>query len=549
MNIKEKILGLKDFAKKIFEKYPLTMIIVLAYTVFLSFTLDGDLIADEWMEKIFLFVVLWIFGVFLIENFDKMSRTIKITGKVITAIIAGAFVAVLTQKNYEFDFIGRLCICYMIALPTVAMFLIIKKSDKSIPEYLLKVGINFTKVTFVYGILALGILLVYEIFDFLILDSKGEFIDNLEILLLGFYYVPKMIYALDDLKEEVNVFFKGLVKWVLMSLLSIAFIIIYLYIAKIIILRNMPKNQIFRILASLFIVGAPIWTCMQYFKDDSFVYKVSLKLPLAFIPFIFLQIYTIGIRISSNGVTPLRYMCVMLVIFEILYELYYIIKKDRIRDLIILVNAFAIIAILVPGLNMGDFSDISQSRILKIYKENTKLTDEQEGKVYGAYTYLSRSENGKKYIKEILTENDEEEIKEFSSNTTRDYDSYDYFRYSKNDNIDIGDYKTLTVVSASGYNNRSYSSYEDEIILEFDNVDFKSNYKSFAKVDCTDYIEDLVKAYKKSGKSNMESYFEDNHEIEIDKNSKIVLTNISISYNTVKGVVTSYNFNGMYLQK
>ena len=58
MNIKEKILGLKDFAKKVFEKYPLTMVIVLIYTVFLSVTIDGELVADEWMEKIFLFVVI-----------------------------------------------------------------------------------------------------------------------------------------------------------------------------------------------------------------------------------------------------------------------------------------------------------------------------------------------------------------------------------------------------------------------------------------------------------------------------------------------------------
>lgn len=548
MNIKEKILGLKDFAKKVFEKYPLTMVIVLIYTVFLSFTIDGELVADEWMEKIFLFVVIWIFGVFLIENLEKANKIIKIVGKVITAIIAGFFVAILTKSNYEYDFIGKLCICYMTALPTIALFLIIKKSDKSIPEYLLKVGINFTKVSFVYGILAIGFLLIYEIFDFLILDSKGEFIDNLEILLFGFYYVPKMIYALDDLKEEVNAFFKGLVKWVLMGLLSIAFVIIYLYIVKIIILRDMPKNQIFRILASLFVVGAPIWTTMQYFKDDSFVYKVSLKLPLAFIPFIFLQIYTIGIRISSHGVTPLRYMCVMMVLFEILYELYYIIKRDRIRDLIVLANAFAIIAILVPGLNMDDFSNMSQAKILKIYKENTTLTAEQKDKIYGAYSYLSRSEDGEKYIETILTDADEEEIESFASKSSRDYESYEHFSYSKNDNIDIGDYSSLTVVNASGYN-RSYSSYEDEMILEFDNVDFKSNYKSFVKVDCSDYVEDLIKAYQKSGKADINSYFEKNHEIKIDKDSKIVLTNITITYNITQKSVTSYNFSGMYLKK
>ena len=549
MNIKEKIFGLKEFAKKIFEKYPLTMVIILAYTVFLSFSMDSDLISEEVMEKVFLYVSLWTLGVFLVENLEKLSKSTKIVGKVVTAIIAIFFVFVLTQEKYEYDIIGKLCICYIIALTTAALFSIIKKSDKSVSEYLLKVGINFTKVTFVYGILALGTLCVYEIFDFLILDSKGEFIDNLEILLLGFYYIPKMIYALDDLKEEVNAFFKGLVKWVLMSLVIVAFTIIYLYIVKIIILRNMPKNQIFRILAALFVVSAPIWTCMQYFKDDSFVYKVSLKLPLAFIPFIFLQIYTIGVRIAANGVTPLRYMCVLLVIFEILYEIYYVFKKDKLRDLILLVNAFAIIAILVPGLNVDDFSNISQAKKLKIYKSNTTLTEEQESKVYGAYVYLSRSDDGRKYIKEILNENEEEEIKKIIPNSTIQYESYEFFRYSKNDNIDIEEYKYLTEVRASDYNSRSYSSFDDEIVLEFEDVDFKNNYKSYISVDCSNYIDDFIKEYKKSGKSDMEYYFEENHEIKVDKNSKIVLTDLSISYNTVKGVITSYSFTGMYLQK
>lgn len=62
-----------------------------------------------------------------------------------------------------------------------------------------------------------------------------------------------------------------------------------MYIIKILVLRQMPKNQIFRILSSLFIIGMPIWSMAQYFKDENFWYNVSSKLAIAFIPFIILQ--------------------------------------------------------------------------------------------------------------------------------------------------------------------------------------------------------------------------------------------------------------------
>ena len=57
-------------------------------------------------------------------------------------------------------------------------------------------------------------------------------------------------------KKEGGSFAKGFVLYVLLPLVIMAMLIIY--IAKIMILRNMPKNIIFRILSGIFIIGFPV---------------------------------------------------------------------------------------------------------------------------------------------------------------------------------------------------------------------------------------------------------------------------------------------------
>ena len=82
-----------------------------------------------------------------------------------------------------------------------------------------------------------------------------------------------------------------------------------MYIIKIIVFKDMPSNQIFRILAALFILGCPIWTMVCNFKEDTIIDKINKLLPKLFIPFIILQIYSIGVRILENGITENRYLC------------------------------------------------------------------------------------------------------------------------------------------------------------------------------------------------------------------------------------------------
>ena len=257
-NIKEKILSLKDFIKNFFSKYPLTMIIIFTYTILGAFVFDLDFIKEEWIEKIVIFLTFGGIGAFFSENVINKSKLKTNISYAITLIISAFFSWYLTKDNLDFDFISKLSVCYIVTLIAVSLFFIIKNSKKEISEYLLKFFINITRVSMVYFVLAIGAIIIYEIFNMLILDYKGDFGWRIEILILGLYYVPKMIYSLIDMEEEVIPIYKSLVKYVLMTLVSIAFLIIYMYIIKILILRDMPKNQIFRILTALFVIGAPI---------------------------------------------------------------------------------------------------------------------------------------------------------------------------------------------------------------------------------------------------------------------------------------------------
>ncbi len=542
-NIKEKILSLKDFIKNFFSKYPLTMIIIFTYTILGAFVFDLDFIKEEWIEKIVIFLTFGGIGAFFSENVINKSKLKTNISYAITLIISAFFSWYLTKDNLDFDFISKLSVCYIVTLIAVSLFFIIKNSKKEISEYLLKFFINITRVSMVYFVLAIGAIIIYEIFNMLILDYKGDFGWRIEILILGLYYVPKMIYSLIDMEEEVIPIYKSLVKYVLMTLVSIAFLIIYMYIIKILILRDMPKNQIFRILTALFVIGAPIWTCMQYFKDDSLSYKISLKLPFAFIPFIFLQIYTIGIRISENALTPMRYACVAFVIFEIIYILFYTIKKDKIQYLTLVANVTIIISIIAPVINMYDFSNISQANVLKTYKTKEEFSEKEKSKIYGAYKFLNNSKKGKEYIDNILNSNDEKEIKNFGETLSnyRDYDDTEYFIFYNHNKLNIKGYSTLINVEyGSGYNQ----------IDDFNKIIFESVLdKIEIEVDLDNLIHNFIDKYEKSGEEAALEFIENNPDINVDNNSKIIITKFSCDYNTNTEKIMYLSIEGVYIEK
>lgn len=553
MKLKEKILGVLQTFKKSIGKFPLTIISAIVLTVIYTICLDNYSIETTTLTNISLFIVIFASSTFLIETVLEN----KIKKKIIYYIIAAIWATVLTYAvNIEEGLLGmsntiflfkieRFIICYLIATIVLAIYYNYKSLNKTFEQYVTSTFVTIFKTSLIYGILAIGIAMITAVFVYLILDGESYIlVARMEILLFGVYYIPTVLYSFYDQEEEIGKFAKIVIKYVLGTLVIVAFAIIYMYIIKIIFLRDMPSNLIFRILSALFIIGLPVWTMILSFKEDTTLDKINRKLPLLFIPFIILQIYSIGTRILSNGITELRYLCLMLIIFEIVYIIIYLTKKEKVSRILLVFLALTVISTIAPYINMFTISNLSQYNNLKIYKQKTEYSEEEKTKIYGAYNYLRHSSiEGKKYIENYLTKDDEELIKKLKNSGTKKSDNGKNIYVDKDINyIEVEGYKKVYKIDSYSYN----SSKENRTIDEtFSNIEIntqESNYSIEAN------ILPLINEYV-NHENEMNNYSEENNELKLDENKKIILERLILEYDDTTKNVSYYNMSGYLLEK
>ncbi len=553
MKLKEKILGVLQTFKKSIGKFPLTIISAIVLTVIYTICLDNYSIETTTLTNISLFIVIFASSTFLIETVLEN----KIKKKIIYYIIAAIWATVLTYAvNIEEGLLGmsntiflfkieRFIICYLIATIVLAIYYNYKSLNKTFEQYVTSTFVTIFKTSLIYGILAIGIAMITAVFVYLILDGESYIlVARMEILLFGVYYIPTVLYSFYDQEEEIGKFAKIVIKYVLGTLVIVAFAIIYMYIIKIIFLRDMPSNLIFRILSALFIIGLPVWTMILSFKENTTLDKINRKLPLLFIPFIILQIYSIGTRILSNGITELRYLCLMLIIFEIVYIIIYLTKKEKVSRILLVFLALTVISTIAPYINMFTISNLSQYNNLKIYKQKTEYSEEEKTKIYGAYNYLRHSSiEGKKYIENYLTKDDEELIKKLKNSGTKKSDNGKNIYVDKDiDYIEVEGYKKVYKIDSYSYN----SSKENRTIDEtFSNIEIntqESNYSIEAN------ILPLINEYV-NHENEMNNYSEENNELKLDENKKIILERLILEYDDTTKNVSYYNMSGYLLEK
>lgn len=551
-NLKEKFGNLFKMLKNSIEKFPLTIIGVLVLTVIYTICLDNNLLSSKTIENITIFTIIFSSGAFLIETLIRDDIKKRIVYYILSGVIAAIFTISLNMENGILGMsdniflfrITRILICYLITVIVLGIYYNYKKSNKSFERYVTNTIVNIFKTTLIYGIFAIGIAIVTAIFIYLILDGiEYTLVARMEMLLFGIYYVPTIIYSFYNQEEETGKFAKVVIKYVLGTLVMAAFAIIYMYIIKILALRDMPSNQIFRILSALFIVGLPIWTMCFSFKEEKTFDKIAKKLPLLFIPFIILQIYSIGTRIQANGITPARYLCVMLIIFEIVYTIMYLKNKEKIGNILLVLIILTAISSIVPVINMFNISNLSQYQNLKIYKQKNEYTNEEKVKITGAYNYLKYSTEGKKYIDEYLNEEDKDVILELTKSNSKQNSSRSIYANKELDYIEIDGYKKLYNINAYEYRENKQSETIDE---KFNNCIFEIQGPSNKEIEVN--VSPLVKEYINHG-AYLDKYFEETNEIELDENRKVILKSISIQYDENTNKIYYYNMSGYLLER
>lgn len=408
----------KKYLLKYFSDYSFTMsgillltiyeavVLIMCYEYDIAFPFDEDFLS----RGLFLFIP----AAFWIENCFVHRKFIKAAAFLAAGVIA-ASLAFFTGLDWEVQigtlsasvissYTSRFMAGYLLLLLLLSVYTCFKRAAVSFEEYLVKVFHNFMWAVLVYCVVAVGVAFIGAAFDTLFFDGFSEWRNVPQIFVFGFYFAPKCIFALTDIKNEPGALMQIIVKYVLAILTICAMAVVYLYMFKILLQREIPSNEIFSIVSMLFVLGMPVWMMAGYYFDGSRYFRILSVMPYIFAPLICLQIYSMCARIGQYGMTPQRYAGTMLIVFEAGTLIMWRFEKKRCERLLPFLCILVVISVFVPGINGYQVSNLWQSHFLATYYKaacgGTQLTKLEYERLKGAYQYLCSQPEMKKVTEE-----------------------------------------------------------------------------------------------------------------------------------------------------
>ena len=528
--------GLAESYKSFLKQYMFTNIAIVITTLVGVFANYNYM--SEFLKHFIIVMGITIINFFMVETYLR-NKTQKTIGYIVGFGIGVAIERWLNFNDSSWSI--RLTVGYLLIVAVLALIKIIKDSKLEVYEYLTKIFKNLFDVGIIYGVLSIGLSIIFGVFTTLILNDGDtlELMMRMHIALFGLFYVPAILMAITNTKIEVTKFIKILICFVMLPLTVLIMLIIYIYMAKIVIMQDVPSNSIFRITTGIFIVAFPIWTMSYTFKDKNKIIElVSKWMPVAFIPFIGLQIYSLGVRLKDNGLTPVRYLGIIFMIFEVV-AIFYSLYKERkylVRTLQILVGLILVSTIL-PVVNLQTASNINQAKRLQNAwaqgKEYNELSIEDKEKAASAYRYLCMQDDFDKYLPEYLSKEDIEnqifEEKEYLKYEKYNYEYGNIYYESDNDEmINVEEYKNVKYVQEYLYD-------AEESELE----SFSLNEQ--ASINIKDYILNAINQEREDMSGT--EYIEQNNVLKIDDNKDFRITTLNISYEMeTNGKLNNINF-------
>lgn len=519
---------IKEFFKRMFttykeniKQYSATNIVIIVTTLIL--TLMPSNFVMNFTSRFLMIAVLCALNFFAIETYmqDTKKRRILYVLGIIIAIVINYVV-----KLHNTYAISRMVIGYFLIVLLLAIFKITKDSEEGLSKYLLKVNKNLFYIGIIYVILNMGLMAILVILELLLLDGNSflNIIIRVQTALLGLFLLPATMMAIINTKTEVTKFIDNIVCFVLLPLILVATAIIYIYMAKIFILKQIPKNAIFRILSALFIVYFPEWIMLESYKEkNNVINKICKLLPIAFIPFIGLQVYSIGVRCTENGLTPTRYLGIILIIFESI-AIFLNIYKDKKYVIHIYTTAIILIAVVTicPIINMQTISNINQgSRLDKAWAEGKgfeELDEREQDIIVSAYAYLKKQEDGEKYIPKRLSRLGlgnilQDRLEPYKATTCYSTKSASYLLDS-NGVVSIEGYKVMSRIIKT-YNDLSVEHLED------------LNLRDEIYINLKQYIQNVANENRTNSSTE---YISKNKLLTINENVDFCITEFNIRY-------------------
>ncbi|MBP3201554.1 MAG: DUF4153 domain-containing protein [Lachnospiraceae bacterium] len=369
---------MKKLSETFIKKYPVTFICVIlaAITTVVNLEVVGltNIYKNNFINNLIIDVNMLLLCIivisFLITNvFEKYNHCLPsfirehiIVGHIVNVIISIAiyFISRLIFSLYGGDgaFIAYPITAWSIFL---VCYFIVSKKEIGLAEYTQKIFINQIIISILNLVMLIGTGILFFICNALFkYDNWMRLTEIIMIESIVVNYIGLFI-SLENVERDENIVIKVMIKYIMCIMVMIGFVFFYIYLIKIIITKELPSNQVFLVCTILFTLGLSTALMGRSFDEGTIYDKIIKYLPMAFIPAFVLQVISVVLRINQYGFTTMRYMGVMILIFEIAYIVLYIFKYNKLKYIYIVGIIIIIIMTYIPIINITQFPDFYNS--------------------------------------------------------------------------------------------------------------------------------------------------------------------------------------------
>lgn len=534
--------------------FPITMILVLLWTIAMVLEdIRFIVVIDRRLASFYL--GFFMAGSFLVESFHLPLKK-KLMCEIVPAVVSAVLIHLIGQEYTFYEIIPirkgviywggshRYIIGYCILTVLIALYIWYKRSGLSFETYCLCAFQQVVRTLAIFLFISLGGAAIMASFAFLILDGRNfGLIRKFEWCVFGLFLLPSMALGFCTVKEEISKFTTRIVKYVLLPLVTGIVFIVYLYLIKMLIPFTMPTNQIFRMLAALFLFGMVEWTLLGHFHDETLFMRVAEKMPYVFLPLLLLQGYTLGISMMHYGLTPNRYIGILFMIFEFLYFCIYHMRRESISIMIPIFGVMVLAATWIPGINMMDISVRNQKMILEQYFRSD-IEDAPTSvwrRMYGAYVWLAEQPECIQYLEQNYTQEDIELLVEEGSDALG----------SSKGLMSVYEDDLIEKISVEGYDYMIPVLAEGIPAGTLSHVGLKHGKEEYCVVDLRGLFADYVQ-YSESVDHDsvlVRDYLQHKYKYAISEHQVLCIDAISFKYRKDNKSVSQYRIKGYLLEK
>lgn len=601
----------------LFSTHPVTFCSICAGTLlafFLSFhvtrAFESGFLASEatgtLFEQLIVATVIFCMIAFFMESSplkQRMPLYVSIPVYVITALfsfgLGSLFFCVLSSGREKDMLLYRTCVDYRsllgdarIASVTIGLCIIMgllgvyfsfrKLEDVSFSGYLANI---FSKLFFahiVFFVLIAGVASLTGIFTSLLWGDFFEIFAAAFALIYGGYMIMRMVSCFTEEVQEPNTFIAVLLRYVLMSMYIAAYVIIYIYMVKITVMRQFPSNAVFGILTSLFVFSIPVAYMSRSFENTAkFFAWTATAMPFIFAPFIVLQIYTVFVRIRQYGLTQNRYFGLLFILFEIIYIVVYaLFLKNREKQMSIITLVLAgctLFATWIPFVNALDLSRHMQVKSIRSFiNDGGVMTDDNKNlasRASAAYNYLF--ENDRDYLDLSFSREERADLqaKLQAKDPSHDPVNYHWFIWNAEENsvdLDVSGFGHIRYAYFAAIGMRGdeiddtlradlkhatlYFNEDNRLLTYVDARDLIGSGSPVAEEDLNEYAAffvDLASRNETNAVNDMEynAAMKDNQTITLHDGSKFYVTRAEARFDSSTEDVLEFLLGGYYLTK